>query len=65
MNTTISPEKKKSRQKDWEWMRLGEACDFVGGGTPSKKNSDYWGGKINWASVKDIKGEYLNTTVSL
>lgn len=41
---------------------VGELFDFVGGGTPSKKNLKYWNGDIPWASVKDIKGEYLNNT---
>ena len=46
----------------WNWVKLGEVCDFVGGGTPSKKETDYWNGNINWASVKDVKGEYLIST---
>lgn len=41
---------------------LGDLFDFVGGGTPSKDNSNYWGGNIAWASVKDIKGNYLIKT---
>lgn len=48
--------------KDWEWVKLGEVCSFIGGGTPSKKESSYWNGNIFWASVKDIKGDYLNST---
>jgi restriction endonuclease S subunit len=49
-------------RKDWVEVELGEVCDFVGGGTPSKSNSDFWGGSILWASIKDIKGDYLHTT---
>jgi type I restriction enzyme, S subunit len=41
---------------------LGEVCNFIGGGTPSKSNSAFWGGSIPWASIKDIKGDYLNRT---
>ena len=36
-------------------IKLGDALKkIVGGGTPSKKNKLYWGGKIPWASVKDM-----------
>lgn len=49
----------------WKYKRLGDMFDFVGGGTPSKKEADYWNGDIFWASVKDIKGEYLNKTQDL
>ena len=41
---------------------VGELFDFVGGGTPSKKIPEYWQGDIPWASVKDIKGDYLKHT---
>lgn len=35
--------------------QLGDLLDkIVGGGTPSKSNSDYWDGEIPWASVKDM-----------
>lgn len=46
----------------WTLVRLGEIFNFVGGGTPSKKNPDYWNGDVNWASVKDIKYRYLFNT---
>jgi type I restriction enzyme S subunit len=45
--------------KDWVEVELGDVFDFIGGGTPSKKESSYWNGKIPWASIKDIKGDYL------
>lgn len=42
-------------------FQLGDLLeDIVGGGTPSKRNDDYWdGGTIPWASVKDMpEGKY-------
>ena len=48
---------------DWYWSTLGKVCTFIGGGTPSKRNSEYWNGNINWASVKDVKGDYLFDTI--
>ncbi len=52
----------KNRTGGWKYKRLGDMFDFVGGGTPSKNQTDYWNGDILWASVKDIKGEFLNNT---
>lgn len=46
----------------WKRVKLGDLIDFVGGGTPDKKNPDYWSGDIKWASVKDIKNKYLHST---
>ena len=48
---------------NWCWVRLGAVCSFVGGGTPSKQNPEFWNGNISWASVKDIKGDYLFETI--
>ena len=45
-----------------EQTTVGELFDFVGGGTPSKKIPEYWQGDIPWASVKDVKGDYLKDT---
>jgi restriction endonuclease S subunit len=46
----------------WQWVKLGEVVDFVGGGTPSKSEPKYWNGDLHWCSVKDIKGNYLHST---
>ena len=46
----------------WKWTRLGDVADFIGGGTPDKSNPNYWNGIIPWASVKDIKGNFLFST---
>lgn len=48
--------------KGWKYKRLGDMFTFVGGGTPSKAQLDYWNGSLNWASVKDVKGDFLNST---
>ena len=49
--------------ENWQWETLGNVCSFIGGGTPNKKISKYWNGNIFWASVKDIKGDYLFNTI--
>ena len=36
---------------EWEVKRLGEISDIGSGGTPSKKNSEYWNGEIPWITT--------------
>lgn len=47
----------------WVKSTIGESMHFIGGGTPSKKIAAYWKGDIPWASVKDLTGECLESTV--
>ncbi len=54
---------KKAFDSNAEFFRIGECFSFLGGGTPSKQNKGYWNGNINWASIKDIKGDILNNTI--
>ena len=44
-------------------LPIAELFNFIGGGTPSKKITNYWNGNIPWASVKDVKGDFLNDTI--
>ncbi len=53
----------KNIPKHWQVKKLGEVCNFVGGGTPSKNVAEYWQGNLCWASIKDIKGQYLFKTI--
>lgn len=39
--------------------KLGEVVRFVGGGTPSKRESSFWNGNIPWVSPKDMKSFYI------
>ena len=47
----------------WEWARLGSVASFEGGGTPDRGQKSYWNGSIPWASMKDIHGKYLVSTI--
>jgi len=49
--------------KCWPTKPLGELVDFLGGGTPRRDCAKYWGGDIPWASVKDLQGQSLDTTI--
>ena len=47
----------------WEWARLESVARITGGATPDKGNPEYWNGEIPWASMKDIHGDYLRSTL--
>lgn len=47
---------------NWEYKRLKEVCNFIGGGTPSKSNLAYYNGNIPWATVRDMNKFELNNT---
>lgn len=47
---------------DWEEKSLGEVCNVIGGGTPSKSNNKFYDGDIYWATVRDMKGEIITDT---
>ncbi len=48
--------------KGWEIKKLGDVCDVIGGGTPSKENSKFYEGNIYWATVRDMKGDLIKDT---
>ncbi len=41
--------------KDWDAKTLRTACDWYSGGTPSKRNEEWWKGTLPWLSPKDMK----------
>ena len=49
---------------EWREVRLGEvAKEIKSGGTPSRKNKDYWNGTIPWVKIQDIPEQgYVNDT---
>lgn len=51
-----------SLPKGWEIKKLGEVCEIIGGGTPSKGNNKFFNGRIFWATVRDMKGEIIRDT---
>lgn len=49
-------------KEGWVEKKLGELCHIVGGGTPSKRESKYYGGNIPWASIRDMNFDILSET---
>jgi type I restriction enzyme, S subunit len=49
----------------WRRVRLGNICQFLSGGTPSKDIDEYWNGDIPWVSPKDVKVDVIYTTTNL
>lgn len=43
----------------WEIKKLGEVFDLQMGKTPSRDNTDYWGGSNVWISIADLKNKYI------
>ena len=43
-------------------LKLVEVCNLVGGGTPSKANSEFYLGDIPWATVRDMRSRWLEDT---
>lgn len=51
--------------KDWVIVKLGDKNFFKkieGGGTPKRSISEYFGGKIPWVRLNDIKSKYIEKT---
>jgi len=48
--------------QDWDIKVLGELLTkIIGGGTPRRKNPEYYNGSIPWATVKDLTNENYKT----
>lgn len=45
--------------RGWTWIRLEAIGEWYGGGTPSKRKSEYWDGDILWISPKDMGSDVV------
>lgn len=55
----------QDRGSDWNLTRIGDIADVVGGGTPSTKVPEYWGGTIPWVTPSEVsahEGAVISTT---
>lgn len=46
----------------WATKPLGDLCQVIGGGTPSKGKAEYYAGSIPWATVRDMKSDVISET---
>lgn len=46
----------------WVWTELGQIADWSSGGTPSRKNPEYYNGDIAWIKTGDLGEKYINQT---
>lgn len=44
---------------EWEETTIGQTGRFIGGGTPSKENPQFWEGSIPWISSSDLTEESI------
>jgi len=49
-------------KKGWERKQIGDLCRVIGGGTPSKRKSEYYSGIIPWATIRDMRSEIITET---
>ncbi|PYF10729.1 type I restriction enzyme S subunit [Rhodobacter viridis] len=47
----------------WEKAKFADFGTWIGGGTPSKANSDFWNGDIPWISPKDMKSKIIRAAI--
>jgi type I restriction enzyme S subunit len=45
----------------WVWTRLGDTCFTTSGGTPSRKNINYFGGNIPWLKSGELNNGLINS----
>lgn len=46
--------KSKSKSIKWKIAKLGTVCTLIGGGTPSRRHTEYFGGSIPWLTPTEI-----------
>jgi type I restriction enzyme S subunit len=46
--------------EDWDIKPISEFADVSSGGTPNRKNKDYWNGNIPWVTTTLIDGKEIN-----
>ncbi len=51
----------KEFEGEWESKTINELGNFLGGGTPSSVNSNFWNGEIPWISSSDLDENDIHT----
>lgn len=48
--------------ENWRWVRLGDAAQWGSGGTPSRKQPEYYSGNIPWVKTGELTDGYIFQT---
>lgn len=48
--------------RNWRLSHIGNLAEVGSGGTPNRKNSEYWNGNISWMASGEINYEYVYET---
>ena len=48
--------------ENWRWVRLCNVAQWGSGGTPSRKNPDYYSGDIPWVKTGELNDDYILST---
>ena len=51
---------KNSLPESWEFAKIDDIAELIGGGTPSRGKNEYFGGKIVWLTPTEIPREQLS-----
>lgn len=54
--------KEDNMKQGWEVKKLGEVFNLQMGKTPSRDNSNYWGGTNTWVAISDLQGKFIGTS---
>lgn len=58
----LSVEKVVELQSKYPLLALGKVCDVTIGGTPSRRNPDYFTGSNLWVSIAEMQGQIITDT---
>lgn len=47
--------------ESWVWVKVGSIGSWSSGATPSRSDSDYYGGTIPWLKTGDLNDSYIDT----
>ena len=45
----------------WVWARIGDLCETTSGGTPSRRETTYYGGDIPWLKSGELKDNVIRS----
>jgi type I restriction enzyme S subunit len=52
-----------SNEGKWQEKKFCEVGVFIGGGTPSTSNPEFWGGEIQWYTPTEVKNGILKSSI--